>query len=1160
MHRIALNPGRRRWRTWFPAAAGLLAVVSAGPAAADLGGSLVRNDCSSCYVEGTSGTFCFEAESRTTDGEPVGSLWLLFPPDWTVTAIADAGPRWCASGAGLWGTMTWSYAGGNPNEVRIDQTRSQDTIDTCSTTYCVTATAGAASGPALISWYWTSPVAVGAAPHNPASDDGYTPSGLSAPDEQAWPRADLSHCDPRVLIVQDTLPWGTSAWQSEMALLGTFYDEIYSNEIGLVDLDEYDLVIISSDQDGTYHANVNAALADLEDYVADGGRVFYAAAADSGTSPYPEAPFGGSYMTGLESTDTIVAVDHPLVAGLTDPIGPYGSTSYGGFTGLPGSSTVIAEQQGSTYASLVESRDGDGVVVITTEALEEAYASGWDFGSILPIGIDYLLSTSAWDADGDGWGDCHDSCPDEADPGQEDGDGDGVGDLCDSCTDADGDGYGDAISDTSGCPAGPAVDCDDGDADVYPGHPEVHDGKDNDCNGMYDDGVLPSNAVIITEIMKDPAAVGDTFGEWFELYNNTAYDLNLVGLEVDDQATNSFTVDADLLVPSHGQVVLARDADGAINGGVAVDFEYSNFQLDNGADAIVLTHAGVELDCVVYDDGATFPDPTGAALALSGISYDTGLNDLGSSWCEAWDPYGDGDLGTPGDVNPQCCEDLDGDGYRDSACGGDDCDDTDPAVHPGATDTCDGIDNDCDGLVDQNDDLDGDGYATCTGDCDDTNANVNPGLVEYCDGLDNDCDGVTDPEGALFCIAYWRDEDGDGFGVAGDYRCTCGAAAPYTAWTDGDCDDGDAAAYPGGTEVCDLVDNDCNGFTDEGFDEDGDGYTSCGGDCDDTDPALNGDDLDGDGASTCDGDCDDGNALLNLRDDDGDGSTTCDGDCDDADPAVDGLDLDGDGVTSCDGDCDDGDDTTYPGAEEQCDGLDNDCDGVADEEVDEDNDGDGLTPCDGDCDDSSADAYPGAPEICDGIDDDCDGTLPPSEVDNDGDGWMFCDGDCNDNDADANLDDEDGDGYSSCTGDCDDSNPATYAGAPELCDGLDNDCDAQLGQGEVDADGDGWLACGGDCDDADMEVHPDAEEICDDRDNDCDDLVDEDDVCGGGDDDDSAGDDGITTGCSCSETGADSASTPVALTGLLASLAGLLLRRRSRTLFAQPISLRSNSP
>jgi hypothetical protein len=110
------------------------------------------------------------------------------------------------------------------------------------------------------------------------------------------------------------------------------------------------------------------------------------------------------------------------------------------------------------------------------------------------------------------------------------------------------------------------------------------------------------------------------------------------------------------------------------------------------------------------------------------------------------------------------CWDSDGDWYWDKACGGTDCDDTDPNTYPGAPELCDGKDNDCDLVVPGNETDDdvpaGDGYVECKpwvgpsgtkgGDCDDTDPNVNPGVIEdtasanCADGIDNDCNGKTD--------------------------------------------------------------------------------------------------------------------------------------------------------------------------------------------------------------------------------------------------------------------------------------------------------------------------------------------------------------------------------------------------------------------------------
>jgi hypothetical protein len=208
-------------------------------------------------------------------------------------------------------------------------------------------------------------------------------------------------------------------------------------------------------------------------------------------------------------------------------------------------------------------------------------------------------------------------------------------------------------------------------------------------------------------------------------------------------------------------------------------------------------------------------------------------------------------------------------------------------------------------------------------------------------------DGVPDlligtQEGRVYLVRgepICVDVDGDGFGSPGVFTCPGGE--------DEDCDDDDAAIFPGADEdPCDDLDSDCNGIHDEHADHDGDGVSTCDGDCDEYDITTY------TGApEACDG---------------------LDNDCDGVVPD-DEDDGDDDGFMICDGDCNPEYSNTYPGAPEICDGDDNDCDGdLPDDEADL--DGDGQAACGSDCDDADPTTYAGAEEDCeDGVDNDCNG-------------------------------------------------------------------------------------------------------------------------------------------------------------------------------------------
>ncbi|MBI4438172.1 FG-GAP repeat protein [Candidatus Uhrbacteria bacterium] len=390
---------------------------------------------------------------------------------------------------------------------------------------------------------------------------------------------------------------------------------------------------------------------------------------------------------------------------------------------------------------------------------------------------------------------------------------------------------------------------------------------------------------------------------------------------------------------------------------------------------------------------------------------------------------------------------------------------------------------------------------TCaTGDdCDDTDPAVNPSATEVCDGTDNDCDGEVDEDDAADVPTWYTDADGDGHGDPTTPMVDCTPRADQVSIGD-DCNDTDAGVSPDATETCNDVDDDCDDAVDEGLDADGDGIVDChdAEDCDGVDNDGDGDvdegtaDADGDG--TCDAlDAEECDGVDNDGDGEVDEASATDAASWYADTDDDGYGA-GAALTACeapggyvadDNDCDDADDAVYPGAEELCDGVDNDCNSST-SDGGTDADGDGYYLCDGsgeeeDCDDGDDTIHPGAEEICDGEDNNCNGEYPIGEgVDDDGDGALACE--CSDFDDAAACE---------VVADCDDGDSTVYPGATEVCDAQDNDCDGSLGTDETtDADSDGSVACE-DCDDADAMRSPDFAEVClNGVDDDCDGIVD----------------------------------------------------------------------
>ncbi len=502
--------------------------------------------------------------------------------------------------------------------------------------------------------------------------------------------------------------------------------------------------------------------------------------------------------------------------------------------------------------------------------------------------------------------------------------------------------------------------------------------------------------------------------------------------------------------------------------------------LGGGAETIACAqpagHVAVSGDCD-DDDATTYPS---APETCDGIDQDCD-DAIDDDAVDLLTWYADRDLdGYGAGVATAAC-----DAPAEHVDNGDDCDDTSAGINPGATETCSGIDEDCDTLLDADDpdmtglatwylDADGDdhgarttsvescarptGYALDPDDCDDADATAYPGADETCDGVDEDCDTVVD-DGAIDASVWYADTDEDGFGDAASATTDCEAPAD-TVSDAADCDDTDGAVFPGAAEACDTLDNDCDGVADEGewyADSDADTFgdaaaldTSCAAPAGFVADATDCDDTRGDvsptGAEVCDG---------------ADADEDCDGLSDDADVAAGGTlwypDGDGDtygagaALTACDApagyvssatDCDDADGAVSPAGTESCGGGDEDCDGLVDDDdasptgtttwyLDADADGFGSTTS------AAACLLPAGYAA---TDDDCvdtDDAISPDAYESCNDGVdQDCDG------ADATVCDADGDGYDVST-DCDDANADVNPGEREVCDAgdVDEDCD-----------------------------------------------------------------------------------------------------------------------
>lgn len=372
--------------------------------------------------------------------------------------------------------------------------------------------------------------------------------------------------------------------------------------------------------------------------------------------------------------------------------------------------------------------------------------------------------------------------------------------------------------------------------------------------------------------------------------------------------------------------------------------------------------------------------------------------------------------------------DQDLDGHTDQQAGGDDCDDSRADIYPGATEVCDGLDQNCNGQIDEGlenpwyADTDGDGFGdpnhvisqcaeplgfiTDHSDCDDTRSDTYPAAPETCDATDQNCDGQID-EG--LSVWWFADTDGDSFGNLNNASYQCAAPPGFIA-DNTDCDDRQNTIYPGAPEICDGLDQNCDGQIDDGLDL----------------PWYA--DTDGDGFG-------DPNHIVYQ----------CAASA---------------GLVADNSDCNDTEVTIHPNGIEICDpnNTDENCDGLADDStaadsgktrwyIDNDADtyGDNQDPgqlfCDpptgnysadaDDCDDSTSSIAPGQDEHCDGIDENCDGQIDNNAIDPqtfylDADGDSY--GDINQTINACTMPN----GYVTDANDCDDSDPNLNQG----CDGV----------------------------------------------------------------------------------------------------------------------------
>ena len=690
------------------------------------------------------------------------------------------------------------------------------------------------------------------------------------------------------------------------------------------------------------------------------------------------------------------------------------------------------------------------------------------------------------------------------------------------------------------------TDCNDNAPHVNPGIPETCNGIDDDCQlGVDDTNACPTLAYFCD--LDDDGHLSLAVSGTCDTFQCLPQDCLLAAGE--DCNDKKAQVNPEMAETCNG--VDDNCIDGADEGGVCPIQDYFCDTDQDGHVASTITGTCSTFDCLPegcqLEPGMDCID-TNAAVNPDALEVCNGLDD---------DCKDGADAGTCPEIPYYCDKDIDG--YESltpsglcssfncvpSDChdvAGDDCNDNNVLVNPGVEETCNGMDDDCSGEVDDGDacpldiyycDEDSDGFFSLTAsgscsafectpaecqalageDCNDNNGAVNPLAAEICNGIDDNCKDGVDENDLCIETTYYCDVDDDGFtstevsGICGGFSCLPQACEvdPGT-----DCNDSRPLVNPDATEDCDTAyDDDCDGMV-----NDVDGLN-----CQDWFEDQDDDGFHADGAPS------------QCRCGPGDGY-----------------------ITQTPGDCDDGEATVHEGALEICDGLDNDCDDATDEDdicttttyyCDLDTDlhvavaasgacntpdcvpeGCETAPGD-DCDDDNPSVNPNAAEDCDtAFDDDCNGlsdeedalhcTVFHRDLDEDGFGHLT-DTKCLCQATHLYAVSPDG------ATDCNDNNLNIHPLANEACNGMDDNCDGQTDEGFVcpfvtyycDLDEDGYeseflsgvcsayncvpAGCstqtGDDCNDNNPLLNPGVDEQCNGFDDNCNGAIDEDDIC-----------------------------------------------------------------